>query len=602
MKFQFLTFLIVVLLSTHSISLADRPLDRAEILQIFDLLVSQGRKTWIPAGTIEAAHEEYRAPKTTNPAEINSRINQKIQEYQSNSNKRELTEDLQKMMLDAIPFNVRYRLSNEYTMNSDVIVKFDGDRFYWEINVTSRTDSIKPGKSLEGNFMTEQFDLDWNAKRIFAWDGTKYTTYFLPGNHATIDTTGNTPHVVNGPLTAGLIPWGYGYYTYENLTNADFSAIEKYVDGRTQIDLTLINADGSEMLFVLDPAKDYAMSSCSMSGYGNFFISNHYAGYQLVSGNWVPTTILLERYENGSNRLLTRDIWNITHINGNVPARHEFDVDYEDDALIEHFSFVSDKPQMYRYSQAVDTDMLLAERLTFAATEGLQPQNCATISLKYVTSRLGKDVTDRQLAELVKEPNGQTSLYSMKKLIQGLGLYCRVVKTDIQTLKNLYGCEVILHIPGKNHFVVLDYIDTQSVWIIDLASSKFYNRTDSDFFDMDWTEGVALLISDRPMETRKGGIEIDEAELTSIVGGSGYACTRLLQEYGVIFCDDTFGLCGGMYEVHFTRYGCGPSESGSCSSYVLIRFRESPCIEDPYYPPGCTVTGEWTCYYMRACA
>jgi len=64
MKFQSLTFLIVALLSVHSTSLADRPLDRAEILQIFDIVVSQGRKTWIPAGTIEAIHEEYRAPKT----------------------------------------------------------------------------------------------------------------------------------------------------------------------------------------------------------------------------------------------------------------------------------------------------------------------------------------------------------------------------------------------------------------------------------------------------------------------------------------------------------------------------------------------------------
>jgi len=505
------------------------------------------------------------------------------------------------MMLDAIPFNVRYRLSNEYTMNSDVIVKFDGDRFYWEINVTSRTDSVKPGESLEGNFMTEQFDLDWNAKRIFAWDGTKYTTYFLPGNHATVDTTGNTPHVVNGPLTAGLIPWGYGYYTYENLSDADFSAIEKYVDGRTQIELTLTNDDGLEMLFVLDPAKDYAMISYSMSGRGNLFISNHYAGYQLLSGNWVPTTILLERYENGSNRLLTRDLWNITHINGNVPARYEFDVDYEDDALIEHFSFVSDKPQMYRYSQAVDTDMLLAERLTYAAAEGLQPQNCATISLKYVTSRLGKDVTDRQLAELVKEPNGQTSLYSMKKLAQGLGLYCRVVKTDIQTLQNLYGCEVILHIPGKNHFVVLDYIDTQSVWIIDLASSKFYSRKGTNFFDMDWTEGIALLISDRPIQMQGNMNEIFDAKNHNIIGGSGYSCTRLLQTYNVIYCDYAFGLCGGWYEVYFTRYGCEAAESGSCIGLWMLRYRESPCIEDPYDPLACDVTGEWTCYYMRAC-
>lgn len=42
---------------------ADRQLDRAEILQIFQRLTNQPRKTWIPTGTIEAIHEEYRAQK-----------------------------------------------------------------------------------------------------------------------------------------------------------------------------------------------------------------------------------------------------------------------------------------------------------------------------------------------------------------------------------------------------------------------------------------------------------------------------------------------------------------------------------------------------------
>jgi hypothetical protein len=601
MKFQFLTLLIVILLSAHSSSSADRPLDSAEILQIFDLLVNQGLKTWIPAGTIEANHEEYRAPKTTNSTEINSRINQEVHEYQSNPNKRELTENLQKMKLDAIPFNVRYRLSNEYTMNSDVIVKFDGDRFYWEINVTSRTDSVKAGKNLEGNFMTEQFDLNLNTRRIFVWDGQKYTIYSLPGNLAIVDSKGGTPHVVNGPLTAGLIPWGYGYYTYENLSNADFSAVEKYVDGRSQIDLTLSNADGSEMLFVLDPAKDYAIISCLMSGRSTSVISNHYDDYRLISGNWIPTTILLERYEVGTGRLLARDLWDIIRIDDNVPASFEFDVDYKDEVLIEHFSSVSDKSQMYYYSPAIDTDLLLAERLTYVSNEGTQPQNCASAALKYAASRLGKDVTDQQLAGLIKEPNGQTSLYDMKEFAKGLGLYCRAVKTDIQELQNLYDCEVILYFPGKKHFVVLDYIDSRYVWTIDLSDRKFYNRTDIDFFDMDWTENVALLISNRPIAMQSKIIGIDDQQLHNIEGGSGYSCTRLLQSYYYIVCDYVGGLCGGYYEMYFTRYGCEAAESGSCTSKIMLRFMESPCIEDPYNPLACTVT-EWTLYGIIACS
>jgi len=591
---------IVFLSSVSSVVSADRQLDKAEILQIFERLTSQPRKTWLPAGTIEATHEEYRAPKVTDPNEIENQIKKQVQEYQSNPNKPELTETHQKMKLDALPFNVRYHLSNEYTMNSTVVVRFDGERFYWEINAQSRTDSVKPGKELEDNFMTGQFDLNWNGRRIFVWDGEKYTTYFLPGNHAIVDSTGKTPHVVNGPLTAGLIPWGYGYYSYENLAAADSSAAEKYIDGQTQIHLTLNKSDDSEMVFALDPGKNYAVMSCSITKPGNLIIAKQYSDYQLVSGNWVPATILIEQYEPASKKLLASDLWHFTRIRGDIPSRNSFNVEYENDALIEYRSAVTDKPLMYHYSPLVNTDLLLAERLTFAATEGAQPQNCATIALKYVASQLGKEVTGQELAQLVSEPNKTTSLYAMRQFAQSKGLYCRAVKTDIKTLKGLYGCQVILHIPGKNHFVVLADIDREYVWCIDLANDKFYYRTDIDFFGMDWTEGTALLVSNQPI---KGNFtEIDDDQLGSIIGAAGYTCTRVLQTYNVIFCDDLFGMCGGKYQVYFTRYGCEAAASGSCSGRSMLRYKETPCIEDPYDPLACTVTGEWTCYYMRACA
>jgi hypothetical protein len=602
MKPKQILLTVAFLLSFICTAFADRKLDRTEILQILQELTSQPKKTWIPAGTIEATHEEYRAPKTTDVNEINSQISVKVQKYQNNPDKRELTENLQKMKLDAIPFNVNYRLSNEYTMSSAVTVRFDGDRFYWEINVDSRSDSVKPGKDLAGNFMTEQFNLDWNVKRIFAWNGENYTTYFLPVNHAMVDSTENTPHVVNGPLTAGIIPWGYGLYTYESLSDATSSAVEKNVDGQTQIHLTLNNPDGSETVLVMDPQKEHAVISCSISGKGNSVISKQYSDYRLISGNWVPTTILLERYEAESNRLLARDIWDITSIDGNAPGVNSFNVSYEDDALIEHRSHLTDEPLMYHYSNTVDTDLLLAERLAFAASEGTQPQNCATVSLKYAASQLGEDVTDKGLAQLVSEPNKDTSLYAMKEFVEGLGLYCRAVTTDIQTLKNLDGCEVILHIPWKSHFIVLGGIDSEYVWTIDLASNQFYYRTDLNFFEMDWTEGTALLVSNQPIQLQGNSTEIDDVQLNSITGGAGYSCTRLLQQYYVIFCEVVLGECMGYYEEHYRRLGCESALSGTCSNRVLLRYKESPCIEDPYDPYNCDVTGEWTSYYMRACS
>jgi len=600
MKTRNFASIAVFLLCVSGAAFADRPLERTEVLQIFQKLTNQPRKTWIPAGTIEARHEEYRAPKAMDANVVNGQINTETQRYPSDPNKRELTEELQKMRLDAIPFNTRYRLSNEYTMSSTAIVKFDGDRFYWEINVNSRADSVKPDKDLAGNFMTEQFDLDWNARRIFAWDGEKYTTYFLPGNHAIVDTTGRTPHVVNGPLTAGLIPWGYGFYSYDNLAAIDAVAIERQISGQTQIHLTLNNPDGSQIVFVMDPQKDYAVISCLISMHSDVVISKQYSDYQSIAGGWVPSTILLEQYEAGSNRLLARDLWNITSIDANAPESYDFEVGYEADALIEHFSFGGSKPEMYRYSQRVDTNLLLAERLAYAASEEAQMQNCATAALKYVALQLGKDVTDQQLAHLVNEPDKTTSLYQMKQFTQGLGLYCRAVKTDVQTLKSLHGCKAILHIPGKKHFVALEAIDDKYVWTVDLASNKFYYRTDTDFFGTDWTEGTALLISNSPIAGEF--TEIDESELGNIMGASGYQCNVLRQTYNVIFCSYVGGECGGDYREFYERWGCGVAESGSCSQTKMLRYKKTPCIEDPYDPFNCNVTGEWTCYYMQACA
>lgn len=598
MKTKIFTPIVVSLLCVSGVAFADRPMDRAEILQIFQKLTSQPRKTWIPAGTIEATHKEYRAPKVMNTDVLNAQINKEIQQYQSDPNKRELTEELQKMRLDAEPFNARYRLANEYTMDSTVIVKFDGSRFYWEINATSRTDSVKPGKDLAGNFMTKQFDLDWNARRIFVWDGEKYTTYFLPGNHAIVDTTGRTPHVVNGPLTAGVTPWGYGYCIYENLSAADSSAVEKYVNGQTQVYLTLNNPDGSQMEFVLDPQKDYAVLSSSMTGHGNA-VSRKYSDYRSIAGNWVPFLISLEQYDAASNRLLARDLWNITAIDANTPESYNFDVGYEDDALIEHYSSGDGRPEMYRHSQNANTDLLLADRLAYAASESKLPQNCATAALKYVASQLGKNATDKQLAGLVSGPSGATNLYQVKQFAQGLGLYCRAVKTDIQTLKNLSGCQAILYIPGKKHFIALGEIDDKYVWTVDLSSRKFYDRTDVGFFPMDWTDGTALLISDRPVVGEF--TEIDNQQLQTMTGAAGYSCTKLLQSYNIIYCCYAGGLCGGLYEEFYTRYGCESATSGSCSSTKMIRYATIPCVEDPYYPLSCTVDGEWTCYYMKAC-
>ena len=591
--------IIAIVLLGSGIAVADRPLERAELLQIFEQLTVHPRKTWIEAGTIEASHQEYVASAVTDVNEINRRIAAEIQRYRNESNKRELTEELQKMKLDSIPFNIRHELSNEYTMHSTEQVKFDGKRFYWEINVDSRSDSVKPGRDLADNFMTQQFDLGGNQRRIFAWDGEKYTTYFLPGNNVIVDAGGNSPHPVNGPLTAGVVPWGYGRYTYSNLCAVESSGVESTANGETQIVLTLKEASGSESHFTLDSAKNYALINCLIEKPDGSTISRQYLDYAFIAGSWVPKTILIEQFEAGSGRLKTRDLWNVTAIDNNVPQTNAFDVPYESEALVERYSDRSDKPAVYRQSNAADTSRLLTKRLDIVKSDGANTRNCATIATGYIASELGITISDKDLASLVNQTRGTTSMYDMKSFLQGFGLYCRAVETNIDTLKKLNGCKAILYFPGKNHFVVVDRIDAQYVWVTDLSSAKFYDRTEISFFDMDWPNGTALLVSKQPIQGDFN--EIGSDRLADIIG-SGYACTKLLQQYNVIFCSYVDGLCGGKYYEYYTRYGCATADGdGSCSSTKMVRYMSTPCINDPEDPAACTVTGVWTCYYMMAC-
>jgi hypothetical protein len=198
---------------------------------------------------------------------------------------------------------------------------------------------------------------------------------------------------------------------------------------------------------------------------------------------------------------------------------------------------------------------------------------------------------------MIDGADGTTSLYAMKALALRSGLYCRAVRIDVQTLRSLAGCQVILHLPKKNHFVVLGDIDEAYIWSIDLASDKFCDRADVSFFDMDWSDGVALVLSDRPIPGALG--DIDESELRTITGGSGYTCTNLLQEMEVNVCT---GSCDDYYEYYPERWGCEAASSGMCMGSSFLRLAECPCTVNSDGMYECLLTGDWAYYYMRACS
>ena len=585
-----------------SVVLADRALDDSEILSIFQVLTKQPKDTWLPACTIEATREQYKAPKITDEDEIQKQINIEIEEYMANPDKIEKSPELQKQKLDSIPFNVRYDLSNEYTMKSFVVLKYDGERFYWDIDIESRSDSVAVPVELEGNPMTDEFNLDWNKKRTYAWDGDKYTIYSRPANNAIVDAVGSIPRIVNGPLTAGVIPWGYGYFTYDNLTSTDYSAIERTVNDQSEIQLTLSVSDDLEMVITLDPEKDYATLSYVITRHNIAEISQ-FSDYKLVSDSWVPTSIMIEKRDIITNNLLSSDNWNFISISSDVPSPENFDVEYEHNALVSYKFDSNKKSLLYRYSIMTNTDLLLAESLAYAASDGIRPQNCATSALQFAAFRLGKDIQGPQLDQLVSEPNQTTNLYEMKQFVENNGFYCEAIKTDIQTLKTIKDCQVILHIPGKNHFVLLDYIDSQYVWIINLSDLKFYYRTDISFFGMDWTEGTALLVSNQPISLQQDTADISDAQLQNIIGGyEGYQCIYQIQSWAFIYChySEALDLCYDYYEVFLPCWGCWYAEDGSCSYDYLLRMVKAKC-KTTIGQYSCDINDEWEFDYMLAC-
>ena len=595
------TLILATVFIICSTALAEKQLERSEILEIFSTLTQSPQKTWIPAGTIEAAHEEYRAAKTTDANEINTRIAEEELAYQDNPDKVELTPELQAMRLEAIPFNVSYKLSNQYTMNSTVVVRYDGDKFYWETNVDSRINSVIPTSDLTGNFLTEEFDLNSNQKKVFAWNGQRYTTYFRPVNHAIVTTERSG---VNGPLTAGVVAWGYGRYSLANLSSADLSGLETEVDGQKEIELIVVR-DGREEAFTLDPAKNYALKKYSADLPNNVFVLQVYGNYQLAAGKWCPGNILIERYDKTitPDKLTARDVWDFTSISSQTPPADSYNVAYEFDAFIEDFS-LGDEPLQYHYSapplpssKNIDTDELLMQRLLIASADS--KQNCASASLKYVCDKLGVNQSFTDLTKLVHGREKTTTLLQMQQYADSIGLNSAAVKTDIQTLKDLGDYQVIVHLPQQNHFVVLGEMDGRYVRLIDLSSNRFYYRQSIERFNSVW-DGTAMLVTKGSVSARGNLAKIDNGSLKRIVGAcSGEQCTTSCSSSGDSGCVEVAGDCGG-HTITFSRTCCGSAESGNCSESSMIYKKHEDCETDPI-EGGCEGQGDWESFTMQAC-
>lgn len=189
MKIKYSIVIITMLLLATNIVSASRQLEKDEVLEIVKTLTDQSISTWIPYGTIKGTHFEYSA-------------------------------------------------SDDIATESTEQIKYDGNKFFWEIDISLDKTSKNVAK-----------DLKKNAKRLFVWDGDRYSMYFASTNNAIVsEDSGQIPVNVNGILTAGIIPWGFGAYSYDKLSTAELSAMENY---KGQIVLTVKTDNEFEMEFLL---------------------------------------------------------------------------------------------------------------------------------------------------------------------------------------------------------------------------------------------------------------------------------------------------------------------------------------------------------------
>ena len=200
-----------------------------------------------------------------------------------------------------------------------------------------------------------------------------------------------------------------------------------------------------------------------------------------------------------------------------------------------------------------------------------------------------------------------TSLYLLKETLEESGLYCVAMETNLESLRRLKDSQIILHLSGSNHYVILDHIDDTDVWTIDLTSRKVYWKTPIQQFLQEWKHGTALVVSDnlQDLTTEVNGMPLSPVAQQQIMGGdpAGYSCTELIQEYDHLLCSKPVGwLCGGRYYVYWDRYGCREDPGGgTCTGEGMLGHQYTHCITDFLYLGDCTITGIWYSRYIRAC-
>jgi predicted double-glycine peptidase len=553
-------FVLIIVSLTCNLAFSDRTLSAGEISVILNALTQQPTETWLPAGSISARHLEY------------SMTEKSICEY------RETTH-------------------------------FDGVRFYREITLISSEDEME--SDVES---AEQKAKDMDRERIFCWDGVTYTQYYKSAAAAIIQSGQNhAPFGTFGPFSAGIIPWGHGVYTLQKLSGCICTAREVEIADQRQIHLQVTDENASpqlQMNFVLDPGKNYAVISHRIEDPQLSGINQSYSQFVQINNRWIPTVITIERFlkKPEGRQVMSYEDWKFEAIKPDVPLDAHFSVKLNNNTLVELHSSEQSKSLMYYVNDQKNIASLLEEKSTFLTPLlGSVEKNCAAAAVQLVTKQFSRPYPASQIETLAAQNSKMTSLYLLKSKLEETGLYCVAVETTLESLRKVNNSQVILHLQDNGHYVILDRIDDENVWTVDLTSRKIYWKIPIQQFLRQWKRGIAIVVSDNPQNLNPEGTPLSVSDQQQIMGGdatgTNYSCTDRIQTNKDLFCSEPIGFfCGGRYYIYWERYGCKEDPNGGfCAGEEMSGHEYTDCITDFSNPGSCNVSGISRLRSIRAC-
>lgn len=539
----------------------EQPLTSAQVNELIQTLTRNPRSTWLPAGTIKAQC-------------------------------------------------LKYQYGEPGVAESTEEFRFDGRRFYWHIRMK---DNESPDDSAAAipSLPSRHSEFEMNRQRLFCWNGQRYTRYYQAAGYAIVaENQLQSPLELYGPFSAGIIPWGHGDYSSAVLGSYQKSAVKVTEEDREIIRLTMLNENIQptlHMIFDLDPQKDYAALSYTMQNQVAS-IEQTYSDFSLVEGRWVPGKIVIERYDKRTQPsvLISYEDWAFDVIDPAPLTNPSFEVTPADGTLVELSMGSEQKSLLYHHSDRVDIKGLLEQKTLFAADGAGTYQNCATAAAWHIARKFSRPVASQELEYLVDQNTGQTSIYNLRQKIEGTGLYCVSVTGGLDALRQFDSCTALVHLSDSNHYVVLDRIDDQYVWLIDLTNRKFYWKKNIRDFLSSWKDRTVLMVSDDPRNLPMSLKTLSTSEEMETMGGDlgSFSCSEVIQITERVLCNKPFGgfLCTGVYYKFWERYGCYQDNSGNtCYGQGMPGYEYSPCINHPEILGACSITGQWLSRDIRAC-